>query len=73
MRKNSKLPTNLGRRIQRLRKGIKPKLTQERLAEKVGISTTYVGFIEQGKYVPSVEILEKIARQLKVSLKELFP
>jgi len=69
MRKNAKLPRILGSRIQkyRLRRG----LSQEDVAFKVGISRVYMGYIEQGRNVPSLEILQKIARVIGVNLKEL--
>lgn len=67
---NSKLPKTLGKKIQRRRKALK--LTQEQLAEKVNISLVYLGYIEQGRYVPSVAVLSKIARVLKIKLSDLF-
>lgn len=70
MRQNAKLPKSLGKKIQRKRKDID--LTQEQLAEKVGISLTYMGFIEQGRYAPSLEVLNKIAKVLKIKLSDLF-
>ncbi len=70
MRKNAKLPKALGKRLQRLRKGTN--LTQEQLAEKVGISRAYMGYIEQGRNTASLEVLEKIAKVLKVKLSDLF-
>lgn len=47
-------------------------MTQEGLAEKVGISRVYMGYIEQGRNAPSLEILEKIAKCLKVSISNLL-
>ena len=70
MRKNAKLPKALGKKIQRLRK--KMGLTQEELAEKVGISRAYMGYIEQGRYSASLEVIEKIAKVLKVKMSDLF-
>lgn len=70
MHGNSKLPKNLGKKIQKRRKAMK--LTQERLAEKAGISLVYMGYIEQGKYAPSLEVLERLAKALDISIKELF-
>lgn len=70
MRKNAKLPKVLGKKIQKRRKSLK--LTQEEIAEKIGISRAYMGYIEQGRYVPSVEVIEKLARALRVSISELF-
>ena len=40
--------------------------TQEDLADKVGISRAYMGYIEQGRNVPSLEIVEKIAQVSKL-------
>ena len=70
MRSNAKLPKAIGKRIQKRRKEVG--ITQEELAEKVGISRAYMGYIEQGRNAPSLEILEKIAKLLRLSLKELF-
>ncbi|OGK30132.1 hypothetical protein A3I56_00445 [Candidatus Roizmanbacteria bacterium RIFCSPLOWO2_02_FULL_43_10] len=70
MRSNAKLPKALGKRIQKRRKELK--LTQEDLAEKVDISRAYVGYIEQGRNTPSLEVLQKIAKALKKSLNEFF-
>lgn len=66
MRKNAVLPKVLGRKIQKARKA--SGLTQEELADKVGVSRAYMGYIEQGRNVPSVEILSKIARVLRISI-----
>jgi transcriptional regulator with XRE-family HTH domain len=70
MRKNATLPKQLGKRIQRKRKEIG--LTQEELADKIKVSRQYMGFIEQGRNTPSVEVLQKIAKNLKLPLSDLF-
>lgn len=70
MRSNAKLPKKLGKTIQKRRKELD--ITQEGLAEKIGISRAYMGFIEQGRNAPSLEILEKIAKNLKMPLSDLF-
>lgn len=70
MRKNAKLPKTLGKKIQKLRK--RTGLTQEQVAEKVGISRAYMGYIEQGRYSASLEVLEKVAKTLKVKMPDLF-
>lgn len=70
MRKNAKLPKTLGKKIQKLRKNTG--LTQEEVAEKIGISRAYMGYIEQGRYSASIEVLEKIAKVLKVKMADLF-
>lgn len=40
--------------------------TQERLAEMIGVSGAYIGYIERGKKGPSLELLAKIAASLTV-------
>lgn len=70
MRKNAKLPKVLGKRIRKKRKELD--LTQEDVAYRVGISRAYMGYIEQGRNVPSLEVLEKIAKVLKVSTRDLL-
>lgn len=70
MRKNAKLPKILGKRVQRYRK--KTGMSQEEVAHKVGISRAYMGYIEQGRNIPSLEVLEKVAKVLKVKLNELL-
>lgn len=61
----------LGRKIQRMRK-IKG-LTQEALAEKVKVSTTYIGYVETGYRRPNLKMVYKIARALGVKVKDIFP
>ncbi len=70
MRKNAKLPRVLGKKIQKRRKQIG--LTQEELADKIGVSRVYMGYIEQGRNAPSLEIMEKISKALKTSLNSFF-
>ncbi len=50
-------------REQRLKKG----LTQEKLAEKCGISPSYIGIIERGDKKLSITTLVKIASVLDIS------
>lgn len=61
----------LGDKIQRLRKNIG--LTQEELAEKLNISRTHVGHIEQGRKNPSLKLLNKLSKVLRVKVGDLFP
>lgn len=70
MRKNAKLPKVLGKKIQKQRKVAG--YTQEELGDKVGISRAYMGYIEQGRYAPSLEVLEKIAKALKSPISDFF-
>ncbi len=70
MRRNAKLPRVIGHKVQKLRNSAG--LTQEELGEKVGISRAYMGYIEQGRNAPSLEVLNRIARVLRVAVKELL-
>jgi putative transcriptional regulator len=47
-------------------------LTQEELAERVGVRRETIVFLEQGKYNPSLELALKVARELKTTIDELF-
>lgn len=60
----------LGKKIQKLRK--KRGWTQEELAEMLGFSRVYMGYIEQGRETPSLNLLIKLARKLGVKPEELF-
>ncbi len=47
-------------------------LTQEQLAEKVGVTRQTIIAIEGGKYAPSLELAFKIALAFGVALDEVF-
>jgi putative transcriptional regulator len=51
---------------------IKNGLTQEQLAEKVGVRRETIVFLEQGKYNPSLGLALNIAKELKEPIDELF-
>lgn len=61
----------LGKKIQKLRK--EAELTQEEFAEKLNISRTHIGHIERGRKSPSIKLMEKIAKALRVKVKDIFP
>ena len=60
----------LGARVRELRK--KAGLTQEQLAEQLGIDQKHMSRIELGKSYPSLDRLSKIAESVNVSLPNLF-
>lgn len=60
----------LGKRIQNIRK--QRKLTQEKLAELVGIEVPSLSNIETGKYAPSIENLQKLSEVLEVRPWEFY-
>jgi transcriptional regulator with XRE-family HTH domain len=47
-------------------------MTQADVAERMGVSEFYVGLVENGHTVPSIEILEKWAVALSVPVCQLF-
>lgn len=48
------------------------KLTQEELAEKIGITRQTVIAIESGKYLPSLGLAFRLARLFKVNIEDIF-
>lgn len=60
----------LGQKIKDFRK--QNGLTQEKLAELIGIETGSLSAIESGRHFPSLLTLEKIAETLHIKLKALF-
>ena len=47
-------------------------LTQEELAEKVGVRRETISFLERGKYNPSLELAHKVVKALDSSIDEIF-
>ncbi len=66
----SKIRLQLSKRIYEMRKA--RKYTQEELAERAGISLSYMSMIECGKRVPRIVTLAILASVLGVSLSEIF-
>lgn len=64
------ISTQLGMRIRYLRK--KRGLSQEDLALDSGVNKNYLSDLERGSRNPTINIIEKIASSLGVSLSELF-
>lgn len=67
---NTKILERLGKQLRLIRK--EQDLTQEQLAEKIGVHPTYVGKIEGGKSNPSTIMLFKLSRALRVKLSKVF-
>ena len=66
----STLRYRFGKRLRFIRR--QKDLTQEQLAEAVGISVEFLSNLERGINAPSFETLEKLAAVLAVSVQELF-
>ncbi len=47
-------------------------LTQEELAQKVGVRRETIVFLEQGKYNPSLKLAHDVAKALKIKIDDLF-
>lgn len=60
----------LGARIKELRK--KAKISQEELAEKIGINYKNLSRIEAGRGYPTLETLETIAKVLNLEIRDFF-
>ncbi len=61
----------INNRIRRLRFD-HGEMTQEELAQRAGCTRQTIIALEQGKYVPSIELAFKIAKAFGVSLEEVF-
>ena len=47
-------------------------LTQEKLAETVGVRRETIIFLEQGKYNPSLKLAHNVARALQAKIDQIF-
>ena len=70
MIKASELQKFIGRQVKYYRKAAN--LSQEQLAEKIGIATNSLSNIETGNSFMTIYTLEKIINVLKISPKQLF-
>ena len=66
----SRIKLLFGKRLRRLRR--QADLTQEQLAERIGVSVEFVSNMERGINAPSFDTLEKLADSLKLKVSELF-
>lgn len=59
-----------GRNVQKYRKD--RKISQDKLAELAGVHRTYIGMIERAEKNITLRNMERIARALKVEMKDLL-
>jgi len=64
------LKAKFGKRLRQIRRQMD--LTQEQLAEKVGLSVEFISNIERGINSPSFKTLENLERALGISVSEMF-
>lgn len=60
----------LGKRVRKARKD--RKMSQEELADRVGLHYTTISRIERGISNPPVQTVNKIAKALKIDMSDLF-
>ncbi|MBY9084670.1 helix-turn-helix transcriptional regulator, partial [Paenibacillus sp. HN-1] len=66
----SKIAEVVGSQIRNLRQ--ERGISQEKLALIAGVNTSYVGQIERGIRSPTIDMLDKIAQALEVSVVDFF-
>lgn len=59
-----------GKAVRRRRRELD--LSQEVLAEQAGLHRTYISEIERGEVNPSLEIVDRLAKALNISISRLF-
>ncbi|MCC7570014.1 helix-turn-helix transcriptional regulator [Candidatus Micrarchaeota archaeon] len=47
-------------------------LTQQQLADEIGVRRETINFIERGDYNPSLKLAAKIAKKLNTTIDEIF-
>ena len=62
---------NIGNNVRKLRFN-QGEMTQEQLAEKIGVTRQTIVSIEKGKYYPSLELAFQLSLAFKVPLEEVF-
>lgn len=66
----STIKARFGKRLRKFRRN--KDLTQEQLAERVGISVDFVSLIERGLSAPSFDTIQKMSEVLEVPVEEFF-
>lgn len=56
-------------RLERLRQ----RMSQEKLAEQIGISTKYLNMIENRKSNPTILVVIKICQALNINIETIYP
>ena len=66
----SDIKNKFGKRLRKLRRN--SDITQEELAEKIGVSSNFISQLERGINAPSFEVLAKLAEVFEVPVRDLF-
>jgi transcriptional regulator with XRE-family HTH domain len=64
------LKTKFGRAVRKLRE--EAGYSQESFADAIGVHRTYMGTLERGRGNPTLDMIGRIARGVRVSLSALF-
>jgi len=60
-----------GEKLQKIRKD--QEISQDKLAEIVGVHRTYLSLVEKGERNPSLRTIYRLVKALKISAAELLP
>lgn len=66
----SSVKSTIGKRIHRLRRS--KDMTQQSLAEKIGVNASYIGPLEKGLKCPSIAVLQKLSDVLEQPIFSFF-
>lgn len=64
------IQVRFGAALRRRREALK--MSQESLAGLAGLHRNYVGLLERGKQIPSILVVEKLARAMGTPISSLF-
>ena len=62
--------STIGKRIHRLRRS--KDMTQQHLAEQIGVNASYIGPLEKGLKCPSISVLERLSEVLEQPIFSFF-
>ena len=70
MQEKKPINIQIGQNIRQIREDTG--LTQEKLAEIVGVDFRYISFLENAKGFPSCELIEKLSNALQINVSDFF-
>lgn len=68
---NSRTQQEVGNKLREIRE--RKNLSQEEVADTIGISVTYYAGIERGEENPTMSVLEHICRSLRIRSSDFLP
>lgn len=70
MTEKARITKDFGQRLKSLRK--QRKLSQAKLADKLGVHPTYISSLERGLRNPSLKVIDRIALALEINRENLI-